>query len=180
MRNAHHAQPIIPAAFPDADFLSHAWGKDLPAAARYRGETGGMKAPDHLAHIHLEKALELDELRRAEGVNVHRRESRADIPQQLFVPLDRQLIVHPPLHQDLRPADRHQLANLLADLLVAQRIAVGVLMIAAKRTERAVGRADVGVVDIAVDDVGAVILRMKPLRHRRRPLPQIMQRRRGV
>jgi hypothetical protein len=61
-----------------------------------------------------------------------------------------------------------------------ERVAVGVFVIAAEGAEGALGGADVGVVDVAIDDVGAVILRMHPLRDGVRPLAQIVQRRRRV
>ena len=108
-------------------------------------------------------------------MNVHRRVVGLDEPQQILVILDRQRVIHPTLHENLRSPDRDQLAYFLADLLVGQRIAVDIFMIAPKRAERAFGRADVGVVDVPVDDVGAVILWMEPLRNSGCPFAQILQ-----
>ena len=53
----------------------------------------------------------------------------------------------------------------LPDLLERQRIRIRIFMIPAKSAERALGRADIGVIDVPVDDVGAVVLRMHPLRN---------------
>ena len=47
-------------------------------------------------------------------------------------------------------------------------------MIAAKGEERALGGADVGVIDVPVDDIRAVILRMHPLGYGVRPLAQVV------
>src|SRR5450755_4488156 len=49
-------------------------------------------------------------------------------------------------------------------------------MVPSKRAECAFGRTDVRVVDIPVDDVSSVILRMHSLRSRQRPAPQILHR----
>ena len=59
----------------------------------------------------------------------------------------------------------------------AQRVAVRVLVVPAEGAERTLGRADVGVVDVPIDDVGAVILGVQVERGRVGPLPQVVQRR---
>src|SRR5256885_10420677 len=41
-----------------------------------------LQSPDHLAHVHVEEALEFHELRRGKRVNVDRREVRLDVPQR--------------------------------------------------------------------------------------------------
>ena len=55
---------------------------------------------------------------------------------------------------------RLALVHLRADLLEAQHVAFGVLGPPVERAELAVGDADVGVIDVAVDDVGDRVLRM--------------------
>jgi hypothetical protein len=62
-------------------------------------------------------------------------------------------VVHPALHQNLRAVDPDEFLDLPADRLEAQRVAVGVFMVAPERAERALGGADVRVVDVPVDDV---------------------------
>ena len=80
------------------------------------------------------------------------------------------------MHEDLRAADADQLADFLADLVVGQRIRIGIFVIAPKGAEGAFGGADVGVVDVTIDDVRAIIFRMQPLGDRVRPFAQIVHR----
>jgi hypothetical protein len=59
-----------------------------------------------------------------------------------------------PLHQDLNPADGGKFIQLLIKLLERDDVMVAVFFGAIKRAELAVDIADVGVIDIAIDDVG--------------------------
>jgi hypothetical protein len=158
----HRGQPRLGVALAEADLPAHGVGEDFPAPAGHRIETRLLQPADHPAQLPgqvvaggVEEADELDELRRAEGVDVHRGESRLDDLQQVEVPRQREVRVHPALHEDLRPADGHQLLDLAAELVGLQRVGVGLVTIASKGTEGAAGGAHVGVVDVAVDDVGA-------------------------
>ena len=83
-----------------------------------------------------------------------------DVAQQVEVPLERDVRVVPALHQDLHRAERLGLVDLGADLLVRERPSFGVLGAAVERAEPAVGHAHVGVVDVAVDDVGDDVVGM--------------------
>ena len=174
--HAHDPQPVIARAFADPDPPANTRRENFAPAAGNRVQPRLVQSANDLPHIHLKKSLELHKLRRRKRVDVNRREIRLDISQQVFVILDRQAIVHPPLHQNLRSADGHQLRNLFADLLESKRIRIGILMIAPESAERAFGGAHIGVVDIPVDDVGSIVLGVHPLRNRQRPLPQIVHR----
>src|SRR5688572_11226179 len=99
MRDAHDAEPVVAGALAQADAFADARGEDLAAAAGDGGEAGGLESADDLAHVRVEEALELDELGRAERVDVDRGEILADVAEQALVPLDRQAVVHPALHQ---------------------------------------------------------------------------------
>lgn len=66
------------------------------------------------------------------------------------------------LQENLHPADRLTLIDLLADLLEWEDVALVVLGAAIERAELTVGDADVGVIDVAVDDVGDDISRIFP------------------
>ena len=85
-----------------------------------------------------------------------------DVAHQLEIPLERDVGVVSALQQDLHAADRLALVDLGADLLEAEHVAFAVLGPAIERAELAVGDADVGVVDVPVDDVGDHVLRMLP------------------
>ena len=94
------------------------------------------------------------ELRRAESVDVDVRIFFADVTQQIDIPIERQLRMMPALHQDLHAAGRRQFIEFLIDLLEREHVMIVILFGAIKRAELAVDVADVGVVDVAIDDVG--------------------------
>ena len=68
-----------------------------------------------------------------------------------------------PLKQDLVAAQGHGLADFLEQDVAVEHIGFGVVDRAIEGAEIADRRADVGVVDVAVDVVGAVRLGMQPL-----------------
>ena len=85
--------------------------------------------------------------------------------EQFFVPLELELGMQAALHQNLIAAELDRLFDLLAAALRAvKHVAFGVLRLAIERAEIADRRADVRVVDVAVDVVGAIRLRMQPAR----------------
>ncbi|MFT3685561.1 MAG: hypothetical protein QM783_11635 [Phycisphaerales bacterium] len=162
MSDVHHRQPALRVALAQADLLAHGGGEDLAAAAGERVKAGVLEAHHDPANLLLERRAgrveEVDELHhlgRAEGVDVDPWELLFDRAQQFEIPVEREGGVHAALHQDLRAADGLQLGDLLVDLLVAERVRVGIALVALEGTEGALGVADVGVVDVAVDDVRA-------------------------
>ena len=100
-----------------------------------------------------------------------------DVAHQLQVPVERNVRIVPALQQDLHAAERLALVDLRADLLEREHVAAGVLGPAVEGAERAVGDADVGVVDVPIDDVrdGFVGMVAIPLRVGERA--QLQQRR---
>ena len=70
--------------------------------------------------------------------------------------------MHAALHERLIAAQGDGLLDLLVELLARQDVGVGVAALAVEGAEVADGGADVGVVDVAVDVVGAIRLRMQP------------------
>ena len=68
------------------------------------------------------------------------------------------------LHQNLIAAEIDGLLNLLQKHVAIEHVAFGMSRLAVERAEIADGRADVGVVDVAVDVVGAIRLGMEPAR----------------
>ena len=80
--------------------------------------------------------------------------------------------MQPALHQDLVAAQRDGLADLLEQHVAVEDVGLGVVDLAIERAEVADRRADVGVVDVAVDVVGADTARDGAAgRRRRRPGP---------
>ena len=98
-----------------------------------------------------------------------------DVAQQVFVPLERQLGVQSALHQNLIAPQVDGFLDLLQQHVAIQQVAFGVLRLAEERAEVAHGRADVRVVDVAVDVVRAIRLGMQAARHRVGRAPQCRQ-----
>jgi hypothetical protein len=96
----------------------------------------------------------MDELARAETVNVQLGEPALNVGQQIKIPLQRELGVVAALHENLRAAQREGFLDLLIHLLVSDDVGVGLLLRSVECAELAVNVADVGVVHVAVDDVG--------------------------
>ena len=88
-----------------------------------------------------------------------------DVVEQFLVPLQLEVGMQPALHQDLVAAERDRLPDLLQQHLSVQDVRLGVVELAVKRAEIADRRANIRIVDIAVDIVGAIGLGMKPLAH---------------
>ena len=60
----------------------------------------------------------------------------------------------PALNQDLDSAKCLELVDLGPDLLEGQRVTFAMFRPASERAKPAIGYADIGVIDVAVDDVG--------------------------
>ena len=74
--------------------------------------------------------------------------------------------MEPALHQDLVAAEFHGLANLVEQYVSIEHVGFRVVYLAVEGAEIADRRADVGVVDVAVNVVGAKRLWVQPLAHR--------------
>ena len=156
-----HAQPFLGLRLLLRDPLADPVHEDLAAAARNAVEPRRLELADHVRHAQAEPLAEEHDLGRREAVDVDR-VMALDVAHQVEVPLERDVRVVAALEQDLDAADRLALVDLGADLLEAQHIALIVLGPAIERAELAVGDADVGVVDVAVDDVGDDRVRVLP------------------
>jgi len=82
------------------------------------------------------------------------RVGRPQIAEEVLVEGERQVGVHPALHQDASAVEGQRLLDLAADLLERQQIPLGVAGLPVEGAEAALVDADVGVVDVAVDVVG--------------------------
>ena len=94
-------------------------------------------------------------------MDVDGRKLPLDVAKQLLIPLERECGVQASLHEDLIAADGHHLLDLPKNHVAVEHVAFGMLRAAVKRAEVADRRADVCVVDVAVDVVGAIRLRME-------------------
>ena len=75
-----------------------------------------------------------------------------DVGKQILVPLNAQVGVVPPLQQQRRATEAERLLDLPEDDLLGEDVPTRVTRAAVKGTEIAVGHAEVGVVDVSIDD----------------------------
>src|SRR5215831_13082017 len=104
----------------------------------------------------------MDNLGAAERVQDELRVLALDRCEDALVPLHAELRRVAALEHDLRGAKIDGLTAAAQDLFVAVRPALVVLRRAVERAELARGYADVGVVDVPVDDVGRDVVRVAP------------------
>ena len=105
-------------------------------------------------------------LRGAEAVDIDLGKVGLDVVEQLLVPLELEVGMQPALHQDLVAAQRNRLADLLEQHVAVEHVGVGVIDLAVEGAEVADGRADIRVVDVAVNVVGSIGLGVQPLTDR--------------
>ena len=99
----------------------------------------------------------VDDLHRREGVDVHLRHPALHRGDQVEVGRARELGVDAALHAHLGRAELPRLLGAVGDLVQRQRVRVGVGAPLGERAEPAADVADVGEVDVAVDDVGDLV-----------------------
>ncbi len=165
MPNAVHLQPFIGQALVDRHRLANTIDQDLTAAARQTSHPGVFQPPQHLAQRELVELVKMPQLRRTEGVQIHQREPSFQIPQQFLVPFQLQTGVQATLHQDLIAAQRNRFLDFLIKDVPRQHVGIVIMALAVKRAEIADGSADVGIVDVPVDVVGPVRLRVETAAH---------------
>ena len=122
--------------------------------------------PQHLVERQLVDLVEVPQLRRAEGVQIHLGEPLLAGPEHFLVPFEFQVRVHPALQQDLIAAEGDGLLDLAEQFVVRHHVSVGVGGLAVEGAEVAHGGADVRIVDVPVDVVGPVRFRVQPHRDR--------------
>ena len=83
----------------------------------------------------------------------------------------------PPLHENLRAAKGYRFLDLPVDLLVGDHVRIVVLLSAVKRTKLAVNVADVGVVDVAINNVRDDLSASTTVGCRARQLPAAVRQR---
>lgn len=154
MGGVHYAHPLGGVRLQRCDAVAHAVHEDFPAATWNGAKPGGDKVPEDLLNRLVEELGEGDHFAGAEAMDVEAGEFFADVRQQVEIPLFGQLGVMPTLHEDLVAAQRNGFLDLAVHFSVRNHVGVGVLLGAPEGAELAVNVADVGVVDVAVHDVG--------------------------
>jgi hypothetical protein len=153
MRGAMHVHPILGVALQTADAMAHGVIEDLGAAAGNGIETGIHEALDGVAKTQAADVGDVGDFRRGQAVQVNA-EALLDAAEEIFVPLDFEIRVEAALHQDAGAAQVEGLLNFVVDHFLGQHVAFGMAHGPVEGAEAAILRAEVGVVDIAIDDVG--------------------------
>jgi hypothetical protein len=159
-----HLQPAVGEDFAARDLLADAIDENLAAAAGEAAEPGVLQSLEHRLERQLRELVEVPEFGGAEAVDVDLRELPLHAAEQVFVPLERQLRVQAALNENLVAAEVDGFLNLLMQNFLGEDVRLAVADGSVERTEVADGRADVGVVDVPVDVVGAVTLGVQPAR----------------
>ena len=107
--------------------------------------------------------MDVVNLGRRKAVELKRRILRVQRPQQIFIPLDAKVRMQAALHQHTGAAKRDRLVDLLANFLERADVSVRRARATIESAEGTDNVADVGVVDVAVDDVGDDVCRMPAL-----------------
>ncbi len=84
-------------------------------------------------------------------------------PEQIFIPFDIKIRMKPALHQHAGTAEVDRFIDAFADLVDGMNICVRLSGPAVKRAKRADDVADVGIINVAIDDVGNDIARILSL-----------------
>src|ERR1700721_3072678 len=107
----------------------------------------------------------MPDFRSAERMQIDGWVALPQVAQQIFVPFELQRWMIAALHQDLIAPKRDRLLDFLVQLFARQDVSVGVVRLAIEGAEIADSGANVGVVDVPIDVVSAVWLRMQPAAH---------------
>jgi len=160
-----HLQPAIRRGLLGGDDLAHALDQHLGARAGDAAEPRSDEVLQDLLDRPLLHVAEVIQLGSGEGVAVDV-EASPDVGDQLAPPVREQVGVVPSLHQQLLAAQPHGLLDLAVDLVPREDVRLAVAGPTVERAEPAVRDADVGGVQVAVDDVGDASLGVQAALHR--------------
>jgi hypothetical protein len=122
-------------------------------STRQAAQTGRNKVAQDCLDRLIEKFREGHELAGTKAMDIESGVLGANMVQQIQIPLLGQLRMVTALHEHLGAAQREGFLDLAVEFVERDDIRVGVLLGPPESTELAVDVADVGVVDVAIDDV---------------------------
>ena len=146
--------------------LSHAIDEDFGPPARQTPQPGVLQPPEDGGRWQLRHLRQMDDFRRAEAVDVQPRESLLHVAEQVLAPREVEFRVKAALEENLIAAQGQRLFDLAEELFAPEDVALGVAGPAGEGAEAAAAGADVRVVDVPVDVVGAVGFWVKATAHR--------------
>ena len=166
---AMDADPVFGAAFEAGDALADVVVEDFCATARDGVESGVAKTGDGGAQVEVGVLGDGEDFRCREAVEPDFGEALLDSGEETFEPVDFQIGMKAALHEDARAAHFLCFGNFLVDFFEVEDVALfGARDVFSflgerpvERAESAVFGAEVGVVDVAIDDVGDHAFRME-------------------
>jgi hypothetical protein len=164
VRRAVHINPVTREALQAGDFVADFVVQNLSAAAGDGIESGIAQAENRIANAEFAVLGNGDDLRSRVAMQMNLREALFDSAQHFFVPVDFEVGMQAALHQDSGASEFDGLADLFVDRIELEDVTFlrgGAFQRAVEGTEGAVLGAEVGVIDVAVDDVGDRALGMQ-------------------
>lgn len=152
--DVHDFEPVVAHGFEGGDALADAVNEDFAAAAGYGAEAGGDELADDFFEGKIEDFAEVDKFAGAEAVDVDGGELLFDVAEEVEIPLHGKFWMMAALHEDLRAAEVEGFLNFLIDDVVSNDVGIIIFLDAIEGAELAIDVADVGVIDVAIDDVG--------------------------
>lgn len=134
--------------------MPHRVHQDLRPCSRHPVQACLLELLQNRLGLKAGEPLQPQDLLGAEGVYAQVGEAALEVAEEVQVPLQGKLGVHPALHEDPLPPHLVEFLNLLGDLLVTQGVGVLLPLGAVEGAEGAGHGADVGVVDVAVNEEG--------------------------
>src|SRR5215471_4608093 len=95
----------------------------------------------------------MDKFTRTKSMDVQLRKLLLNMSKQIQIPLLGQFRMVTSLHQNLRSAERNGLLDLLIDFIEGDHISITIFLGPIKGAKLAINVANVGVIDIAIDNV---------------------------
>ena len=158
------SDPILGAALEAGDAMADFVVEDFGAAAGDGVEAGVAEAGDGGAEVELGVLGDGENFGGGEAVQPDVREALLDAGEEVFEPVDLEVGVDAALHEDAGAAHLDGLADLVVDGVEVEDVAFGGELALERPIEGAEGAvlgAEVGVVDVAVDDVADHAFGMK-------------------
>ena len=161
---AVNVDPVVGEAFEAGDFVADFVVENFGAAAGDGIESGIAQAENRVANAEAAVLGDGDDLGSGVAVQMHLRKALFDSAQHFLVPVDLEVGMQAALHQHAGAAEFDGLANLFVDGVELEDVALfrgRAFQRAIEGAEGAVLGAEVGVINVAVDDVGDRALGMQ-------------------
>ena len=169
VRRAVHIQPVAGQAFQARDLVAHFVIQDFRASPGNRIEARIPEPGNRVANGQPAIFRDGNDLRRRIAVQMDLGKALLDASHHLLVPLDLQVGMQATLHEHPGPAQFHGLLDLGVDRVEIEDVPFfgpRSLQRPVEGTERAVFGTKIGVIDVAINDVGDHAFRMQLAAHR--------------